>query len=352
MEYFMRLDVFTKKWGPPSKDRIVSWQIEVFSHEVLLFVNCFRCMRVLKAFQDISVLFGSQHMFDFQVQKKFRGRVLEGVMVVREEDEGLYKITKKQKHSVKMTQQLTDGEIKEGQADDMFAKAVKSLLALSSDTNQDFVLCDDESPATPNPGHASAKPSIMLTKSGKLLADTTQSQPVAVPGVAQGSSGQDSGGRKAEDEDDDESCMRSGLLKAFGGSMNMNKTESLPKAKARTKAAAKNAATRKRKTPPEAIEGDQHQPQISVQDLEDDHGLNASSEGMPPPASVSKKGRVTQATLVENDERFADEIRSSLHQLVSPDVNPMPATNEADLVAFARSCQTRLRGCWSKGLRK
>ena len=267
---------------------------------------------------------------------------------MREEDEGLYKITKKQKHAVKMTQQLTDGELKEGQADDMFAKAVKSLLTLSSDTNQDFVLCEDESPAAPaTPYNGSTKASIMLTKSGKLLGDEPTSQPVAAAGVAKAATGQDGGGRKAEDEDEDEKCMQSGLLTAFGGAMNMNRMESAPKAaKARAKATTKAPAARKRKAQ-EAVEAGQHpQVSVSVQDLQDGHGPSGAT--MPPPSSVPKKGRVTQAVLVENDERFADEVRALLHQLLSQDVNPMPDTNEADLVVFARGCNTRLCDCLSK----
>ena len=66
---------------------------------------------------------------------------MEGVMIIREEDIGLYKCTKRQRNSVEMATSMTDAlELREGRAEDMYNAAFKALLASSNDAPQDFVL--------------------------------------------------------------------------------------------------------------------------------------------------------------------------------------------------------------------
>ncbi|CAK9083713.1 unnamed protein product [Durusdinium trenchii] len=71
---------------------------------------------------------------------------MEGVMIIREEDIGLYKCTKRQRNSVEMATSMTDAlELREGQAEDMYNAAFKALLASSNDEQDERFIEDMQS---------------------------------------------------------------------------------------------------------------------------------------------------------------------------------------------------------------
>ncbi len=76
-----------------------------------------------------------------QVTKTFRGKTMQGVMVIKEDDEGMFACNKRQKQQVCLTTQLTDQiELRENQAETMFNSAYQQLLS-SASTDFDMVMC-------------------------------------------------------------------------------------------------------------------------------------------------------------------------------------------------------------------
>ena len=63
------------------------------------------------------------------VSRTFRGKTVRGVLVTRDEDEGMFGLDSVQEQSLSMNQQLNDLELREGQAEKMFEEGVARALA-------------------------------------------------------------------------------------------------------------------------------------------------------------------------------------------------------------------------------
>ena len=278
-----------------------------------------------------------------EVTRRFHGKLLQGVMIVREEDEGLYRIKKAQRNAVKMNTCMTDAiELRPDQAENMYQKAFQSLLASGNDVPQDFVIGLDSS----TPG--GSKPCSILLNS-KFLQRQEEG--------AQGTSGQEVPAATVAstvNEDDDEDCglsLRSGLLGAFGSSIPATE----PAAKAVAKAKPKQ---RPNKGTSSTAPSSRAQPTPSLASgakiLADLNGEVAAcskrtegAESMPPPKS--KRGRVNPTILAEQDGRLIEEVMQALHGVSS---TPLPTSSESEMITVAKMsgtvCNEIINKCTTK----
>ena len=275
--------------------------------------------------------------------------MIEGVLVVREEDEGMYRITKKQKHAVSMQTQLTDPiELRENQADNMYSKAFQSLLKSSGDSAAEFVLCQNMSSGSNGDASGSTSTSLMILNArpgnsssntdanmvpnpGDGTAVTAQAQVITTVG-------------RGDDREDDACDLSSGLLGAFGTSTTTtNPLAKVRPAKAKAKPAAKPAGSQaptKRKA-----EGDL--PRVSLlANLQPSVGAgSATGEGDGSNANGAsvggKRGRIAAHELAENDEKFVEEMKGVLFDVLQTDANKLPDTE----AAFIEQCKTSNQRC-------
>ena len=76
------------------------------------------------------------------VTQGFRGKTITGVYVTKEEDEGMWKITRKQECTVSMNTTLSDVQLQEGQSESMFDSAFKTLLNTAVDDDSSMLLVE------------------------------------------------------------------------------------------------------------------------------------------------------------------------------------------------------------------
>ena len=299
---------------------------------------------------------------------------MEGVMIVKDDDIGMYRCTKRQKNSIHMMTSMTDDiELRENQAENLYNTAFKNLLTTSSDAAQDFVLCSMGSDSNIGGGHC---PTLMIknTTAQKTIEDSST--------VASKTDTTTEQSPEDLDVDSTDQDMMSGFLKAFGAV-----ATSAPKAKARAKTnpkpksstAPSTAATTSTRT--RSTGGDEHVAKTNVADsaaagaeakvskrgldwrdatkrkesVSDDTGranakttVGASSDPSAwslPELPPTKKGRVSANILQEADERFLDEMSALIDMIC--DTN-LPETSESDLVQFSKDASAKTRDVISK----
>lgn len=274
-------------------------------------------------------------------------------MIVREEDEGLYKVSKKQKQAVVMDTPLTDDvELRENQAENMYQTAFKALLAGPSDSNHEFVICS----AGPSSGH---QPTMMLlNKKGNPSSNENSSTDVSTPNFA-AAAGSSNPNAKAEKEDDDGGNDLMSLLGAFGGAKS-GSTAVAAKAKAKAKAKAsaggngggggvKRKATADTPSPVESVI-DVTKAQAVMANLQPKIQVGGSGEDKS--SGTGKRGRVSATTLAENDDKFLEEVKGMLFDILQTDQNKLPESSEIDLVAACKvqetKCQEVVNKCSTK----
>lgn len=152
---------------------------------------------------------------------------MEGVMIVREDDVGMYRCKKSQKQTVNLTSRLTDDvELRENQAEHMYQSAFKALLESADDASGDFILSNVSGAS----GSSSARPMLISNQAGSssqtALSQSSAPTPNIIPVPKP----------KENEDDDDDIEMTSGLLKLSGSA---TPASSKAKAKAVSKVAAK-----------------------------------------------------------------------------------------------------------------
>lgn len=246
---------------------------------------------------------------------------MEGVMIVKDEDRGLYKCSKKQKQGVSLDTRLTDDiELRENQAERLYNQAYKAFLASANDASDDFVLIHNPSSSASSGGSTS-----------KMLCNQS-SQPDGAETQNQDSRNDQPSSTPNQADDENEGLdMTSSLLRAIGG-----QGEPAAKAKSRAKAKAKQAPnapkpqdapqqdSAARATPvPSRIPGAPRRPKRSA----------ASPKHSP---KIKKaRGRVSATAAQESDESVLAEEEEKLNDAVC-DEAMTTIENESELIQHSQ----------------
>lgn len=278
-----------------------------------------------------------------KVSRTFRGRTMTGVMVVKEEDRGMYEINKRQKQSVEMETRLTDDvELRQGQTEKLYDFAMKNLLDSAADAPDDFVLQDMREGSD-----GKGKPfKLLINPAGA----TSSRQSAPVPS-AQAPAAETTAKRIKDDDEDDGVAMASGLLKMLG-------REDHGKAKAKAKAGAKSGARATKGGAPKPPGGsaqraseDNSAPMMSMQEL---RNVASGQQGQHRPAGEPEqpdaekgqgkktgRGRKSALDVHQSDEAFMSEVTGELAGVTDSEAM-LDVGNDKELSALA---QTRSQKC-------
>lgn len=284
-------------------------------------------------------------MFDFrrfnsaEVTKIFRGRPVTGVMVVKEEDRGMFRLNKKQRNSVELeTCLLDDVELRENQAEQLYESATKHLLEAPTDAPTDFVL------GTCDPGSGAGL--MMFSKSSASGSDPSRSLPnkdkTAQSAKAKAKPRPSDPADDGDDDEDDCSGLSSRLLTMFGGS---GAAKAKPKAKAGAKPKAKPVQESQRHEEKKSAGAAHLFQQLRAVPASTSAGTgkraNAASAGEEEPSKKAKvRGRQSASAVHQADETFLSEAEESLAELAKSDMQQL--ASEKDLHTF---CQAHLPKC-------
>ena len=311
------------------------------------------------------------HVFGFNVQRYmvsesrvwpsvtrvFRGRSMEGVMVIKEEDIGMYKRAKRQKNAVSMKTRMTDDiELRENQAENLYTKAFKTLLASSSDASQDFVLCGL------NDSSGSGTPTLVIKKA--LTEASGADEDLAKPKTTSAISIRDEAPEEA-DQDTTDQDMMSNLLLAFGGQPASAgvKAKAKPKPKAKSTAAASAGANASSTPanrgvsavspaasmgPPSASDQARHRPVLG--EINKNVGNGAPKRSLDadckphnwelPDLPTFKRGRVSASNLQDADDRFGEEMEKLITTICEAG---LPEKSDGDLVQYVKDASSKTR---------
>ena len=282
---------------------------------------------------------------------------MEGVMVIKEEDIGMYKCAKRQKNAVSMKTRMTDDiELRENQAENLYTKAFKTLLASSSDASQDFVLCGL------NDSSGSGTPTLVIKKA--LTEASGADEDLAKPKTTSAISIRDEAPEEA-DQDTTDQDMMSNLLLAFGGQPASAgvKAKAKPKPKAKSTAAASAGANASSTPanrgvsavspaasmgPPSASDQARHRPVLG--EINKNVGNGAPKRSLDadckphnwelPDLPPTKRGRVSASNLQDADDRFVEEMEKLITTICEAE---LPEKSDGDLVQYVKDASSKTR---------
>ena len=277
------------------------------------------------------------------MQKVFRGKTLSGVMVLKDEDEGMYEMIRRQKNSVVMESRLTDDvELRDGQTETLYNFALKNLLSSAADAPTDFIL-QDVVGGSDSQGSMSCR--LLITAAGGNASSSSGSGAGAA-GKAAGKGQISSESKQPEDDDDerDGMALSSSLLKMLG-------CDADPKAKSKAKAkpkAQRGGAAVGNGANTTSHAGDEKPPALlSMQELRM-AGMRQPRQREDPEKSAEAadpkkraKGRKSASEVHQSDESFLDEVTQELAKATTTD-EMVQVANEKDLASLS---QTRATIC-------
>lgn len=252
---------------------------------------------------------------------------MEGVMIVREDDVGMYRCKKSQKQTVNLTSRLTDDvELRENQAEHMYQSAFKALLESADDASGDFILSNVSGAS----GSSPARPMLISNQAGSssqtALSQSSAPTPNIIPVPKP----------KENEDDDDDIEMTSGLLKLSGSA---TPASSKAKAKAVSKVAAK-AKSGSRSLPshePQAAAGTGTNEKITKNKRRQANKTPEDDGKEPHPKRArAPGGRQSAAALTEGDEELLEECTNSLNEITQDEIMGEFA-NETELVNLSKN---------------
>lgn len=302
-------------------------------------------------------------------------------MVIKDDDVGMYKCPKRQKHGVQMATNMTDEiELRENQAENLYTSAFKNLLASSTDASQDFVLC-----SLGNGGDSDLQSTLVIKKTRQ--AQAVEEDPSKTSTVATQQHTTD-GGAQMDDEEPDtaDQDMMSGLLQAFGKPQHHPKNvKAAKKTAAKSKASTTNSsstpsgATRSHVTPAanvtpvvggsnrsstpftslSSVKGDSRDSlnksinKRSIESVENTRSDDVNDGQKPsstaptcpskwslPDVPPTKRGRVSATTLQEADDRFLEEMERVIELICEA---RLPESSESDLIQYVKEGLAKTR---------